>query len=205
MLKSQIESILNSPSSLGNLGAMLCFSADRVRLREVHNDLMSQFRPEEVVYSSFDLDRDVMRDLQVENFFEEKSNSILRVILVKGRESIIVDYYKDQVSIEHLFRPTYVRDQRGYSVIGRYLSDLRSWTLVIGYELSVSVKSFEVSLRKEVLDKGLHPIVVVRKDETSDCLIEEYPCSNTELGEYAMAVMSYYLELLGIDWKPPKH
>jgi hypothetical protein len=199
MLGNRIESILNSSTSFGKLNVILYFEVLQIYFEVIYKDIINLFKPDEVRCSLFDLDNMEMRDIEFAALSNQNNNSILRIVLIGEKEEIIIEYYQSQVIIEHLFRSDNINVLRGYSIIEKYKKEKQSSILVVGYELSIDINSFESSLRDNVSDKSLYPIVLVKSDINNNCLIEEFISDNSKVNEQKVEIMKEYLKLISIS------
>lgn len=195
-----IESIVNSSASFGKLNVILYFKALQNCFEVICKDVVNLFKPDEIRCSLFDLENMVMKDVEFSEFLSQKNNSILRIILIGGKEEIFIEYYQSQIIIEHLFRPDSIHILRSYSIIEKYRRKERSSVLVIGYELSIYINSFELSLKENLFDKSLHPIFVVKNDIDSNCLIEDYISDNSNVNKKKIEIISEYFKLIGVTY-----
>jgi hypothetical protein len=114
----------------------------------------------------------------------------MQAILIKKRERIILEYYKGQFIIEHVFRPNDIELVSGYSLIDKYRQEKSGYILTIGFELSIHLSSYDLTLQESLSDASLHPILLV-KDE-NDSLTEIYHAYDCELNDLKIKIIQRY-------------
>ena len=198
MLENRIETIVNSSNSFGKINVILYFKAPHIHIEIIYSDIIRLFKPDEVKGSLFDLNKMEMEDIEISTFLNQNNNSILRILFIKENEEIIVEYYKDQFIIEHLFRPKDIRFVDGYSLLSQYCKTKNNFILVIGYELSINIDSYNSSLKENLSDKSMHPIFLM-KDNNGNHLTEEYISYTNKVNEQKIEIIREYLKLIGIS------
>jgi len=199
MLENRIENFLNSSDTFGKVNIILYIQTPQINLQIIYNDIIRQFKPDEIKCSLFNLDTMEMMNIDIPLFLIQKNtNSILRVVFVNKKEEIILEYYKEQFIIEHLFRPYNIQVVNGYSLIGKYRKENAGSLLVIGYELSININSYESSLMDIIADNSLYPIFMVKNNNDSYS-IEEYGSDNSEMSQQKSQIIREYLKLIDVN------
>ncbi len=196
---TKIELISNSPAYFGNLNVILYCRVSYIHFKEIYEMSVCKFNPDEVLYSALDLDEMEMIDI---NFFMLpilKNNSILKIILIRKNEKIIIEYYQEQVLIEHMFRCIHIGMLDGCRIISKYQKEKQNTIIVIGYELSIHINSYELSLQENIADRSLHPMFVVRKDIYNNSSIEEYISDDSDVNQQMVKNIKQYLNLISIN------
>lgn len=194
MPESGIETILNNTGSFGQLNAVLYFKEPSSHFKLIFDDLIDVFGPEKIAYSLFDLDSDEMIEIQIITFPIQNENAIIQAILIKKREKIFLEYYRDQFIIEHVFRPNDIEHVGGYNLIDKYRQEKSGYILAIGFELSIHLSSYNSSLQENLSDASLHPILLV-KDE-NDALTEIYNAYDCELNDCKIEILQRYCQCI---------
>lgn len=200
MEKSEIEEIVGNSGSFGKLNAILYYKALQSHFEKDYSYVVGVLQPEEIKCSLFDLDKLEMKDIHDLVPGREVGNSVIRIILLKGREEVILEYYNNQVIVEHLFRPNDLNVVKGHAVFDKYFNGITDFTLVIGHELSLNINGYDSSLMENVSDSSLHPILVL-KCHDGKCIVNEYASIRGAVNENKTTVMREYLKMLRLDSK----
>lgn len=198
MLRNEIESIISRLTTFGKLNAILHFNSEKVNCEIIYKDVISLFNPDEIKCSLFDLDK---KDVKfIESFPSKVSNEniIIRVQFIKEGEQVFFECYKNCFIVEHLLAVDNISDAEGNFILNKYYREQNNSILVLGFELSVNIDSFESSLLANVSDESLLPILVVR-NKNRRYLVEEFVQETNRVTERRVGVLRDYLRLLQLS------
>lgn len=198
MSENRMETILNNSSSFGKLNAILFFKASQIYFEIIYKDILSLFQPTEINSSLFDLKNMEMKEIDISVPQIQPQNSIMKIIFSKKMERIILECYNGCFIIEHLFKSDDIHSVSGYSVIEKYHNQNSNSILVIGYELSINIDHYEESLKENITDISLHPIVVA-KNIGGKFEKNEYISDNNILNEQRIKPIREYLKAINIS------
>jgi len=195
-MKSEIEDIYNSSSSFGKFNAILFFRDSSNSFLNIYKDIFKTFNTVEIKSSLFDLDIQDMKEIEApSSLYNNNTNSILRTLFINEVEEISLEYYKGQFIVEHLFWYKDFKEVQGYSVIKKIFSENVESNLILGYELSININDYTLSLEMNTRDEALYPIIVTKK--TKDNLSrQEFIGSYNNIGFQKIKLIQDYLELI---------
>lgn len=185
------------PVHFGNLNCVLFFREALSHLPAIYDDVTKTFLPDEIVASRFDLTELEMKDFDISNVIEV-DNSIGKIIFHRSDEQIIVDYFQNQIFIEHLFRVDKVKTLNGSLIISKYFKAQRNCVGILGFELSIQINSFIQSLTDNAADKSLHPIIVFEKSDDS-LVRKEYVSDDSLITKQKMGMLKEYSKLFRLN------
>lgn len=188
-----MNTIVNDPSSFGKLNAILYFKDIGLHCQLIYNDIIRLFEPNEIHHSLFHLDKIKMIDINISELANQYNNGIIRIIFIKQNEEIILECYKEHFIIEHLISPSYLQKTNGISLINKFKKEKANSVLVVGYELSINIDDFESSLKENIYDSSLHPIIVLKNNNYHD--FKKYISNNNEISKLKMEVIKQYIDL----------
>jgi hypothetical protein len=180
---------------VGNFNCILSFKDGYLQINELYENIEKMFVPDEIFTSKFDL-----KKMEIDEFtFTQSSSfdddSIKKAIFETSYEKMILEFYKSQVVIEHLFKPgniEFVKDGAS-SIINSLMKILDDYTLIVGYELSIYSNSFSKSLSDNLKDISMHPIIVIEK-LGNKLESREYISDNSTITIEKLSLMNYYLK-----------
>lgn len=193
-MKSEIEDIYNNSSSFGKFNAILFFRDSSSSFSDIYKDIFESFNSAEIKSSLFDLDIQEMKEIEAPSSLHN-TNSILKTLFINEVEGISLEYYKGQFIVEHLFWYKDFKAIQGYSVIKKIFAEKVESNLVLGYELSININDYTLSLEMNISDEALHPIIVIKK--TADSLSrQEFTGSYDNIGFQKIKLIQDYMELI---------
>lgn len=190
-MENNIDLIPFSPSSFGNFNAVLSFSMSATDFPAIYEDLLDTFKPIDVKKSFFDLDKEEMKIADSIDVVG-KPNCILRIILHRDEEDIILEYFDSKCLIQNLFHPQQQRDRIGDKLIKKYLKKKGDSILVLGFELSMDIQSFKASLNDTTSDPSCHPIVIIKSPKGKRHEKDEYVSDSSEISRKKMEMILEY-------------
>lgn len=193
MLENRIESILNNSASFGKLNAILFFNASQTHFDIIYKDLLSLFQPVEINSSIFDLKNMEMKEIDISIPQIYSQNSIIKIIFSRKMEKIILECYRGNIIIEHLLKTEDIKIVNGYSIIEKYYNQNNNSILVIGYELSINIDSYEESLKEHITDNSLYPIFVA-KNINGQFELNGYTSDNSKVNKQKVKHIQEYLK-----------
>lgn len=195
MSENTIEFISNNSASFGKLNAILFFKASEIYFKIIYKDLLSLFQPTEIDGSLFDLKSMEMKEIDTSGNQIHSQNSITKIIFSKKTEKIILEYYNENFIIEHIFKSDDIKIVTGCSIIKKYHNQNNNSTLIIGYELSIDVNSFEESLKESIIDNSLHPIFII-KNIDKQFGTYSYISDNSMVNDQKLKLIHEYIKII---------
>jgi hypothetical protein len=192
-----LETILNNSSSFGKFNAILFFK-NRQLSGAITSDVRNLFMPDEVHESFFDLDNSEILDSHI----HESTNVIRKDIFVKTKENLILECYKDNFIIEHLFNFQGVSNLTGHAIIRKYFESELDSKLILGFELSIDIENFSNSLKRNINEISFYPILVVDKTNDNILIFKEHFFDKDEIYHAKIKSIREYLECLQLgQWE----
>lgn len=193
-MENELGFISNSLSSFGKFNAILFFKSDSRDFQIIYSDLVDTFRSTEIKKSFFDLDSQKMRVMDSIDPFNAR-NCIVQVIFKDESEEIILEYFNSQFIIENLFHSENLKTSKGYERLKKYLTTKEDATLILGYELSIAIDSFDESLQNIIDDVSCHPVAVI-KIHSGRLERKEYVSDPSEISKKKILMILQYFKKL---------
>lgn len=180
-------------NSFGKFNAIYTTIGSINRFKSLVEEVTREFKPEETVFSRFDLESKEM-SFDFERTIIDNDSIIHKAILSRKEEEIIVEYCTGKVLVEHLFWYYPERCLTGMGMINKIIQDdEKDGVLITGFELSVDVNRVEESIEEVKTDKSTHPVIIINFGKTNKS-ISEYRSDNSIITEHKMQMIKSYIE-----------
>jgi len=182
-------------NSFGKFNAIYSNIGSVNRFKSIVEEVTKEFKPQETVFSRFDLESMEMLSFDFERTIIENDSIIYKAILSQKDEEIIVEYSKGKVLVEHLFWYYPERYLKGINMIKKIIQDEKDGVLIIGFELSIDVNRVEESIEEVKSDKSIHPVIIIHIGKTNKS-ISEHISDKSIITEQKIRIINSYIKNL---------
>jgi hypothetical protein len=196
-MQNIFNKIQDDLSYSGKLNSILYINLEKNEFKEIYQDFIDVFKPNEVYSSCFDIKSIEVLFIDNADQIIDSSEIVSKKILVRDNEQIIIEYYQNNLLVNHVVNSDILDNLLGYSLIEKYLTRTVDPVLILGFELCIEINLFDFSLQCSLNDKSLYPIFLIKKKFILNKYTNDYSGSTTDVEKEEIIVK--YLKNININ------